>query len=186
MLLLRAFYDAFEDTMRDENSINTKHEIAKCLWKTDAFGRPLTPFQLKIDSEIATDNDKEEFVRILQEGNAPKDLKSRYAVNYRFFQDRIHDFITETPSYFPYLPIRILVKCILLPIKAESQDTALRIFSTLNDRGKPLSDSDIFKAHLYKDYTVEALRKFYEADGYKILIENYEVTFSNLISLANF
>lgn len=43
--------------------------------------------------------------------------------------------------------------CILLPIEAESQDTALRIFSTLNDRGKPLSDADIFKAQFYKYYS---------------------------------
>lgn len=42
--------------------------------------------------------------------------------------------------------------CILLPSEAESQDTALRIFSTLNDRGKPLSDTDIFKAQFYKHY----------------------------------
>ena len=44
---------------------------------------------------------------------------------------------------------------ILLPIEAESQDTALRIFSTLNDRGKPLSDTDIFKAQLYKYYSLK-------------------------------
>lgn len=49
--------------------------------------------------------------------------------------------------------IRILNNCILLPIEAESQDTALRIFSTLNDRGKPLSDADIFKAQFYKYYS---------------------------------
>ena len=48
---------------------------------------------------------------------------------------------------------RILNKCIILPIEAESQDTALRIFSTLNDRGKPLSDADIFKAQFYKYYS---------------------------------
>ena len=40
-----------------------------------------------------------------------------------------------------------------MPIEAESQDTALRIFSTLNDRGKPLSDTDIFKAQFYKFYS---------------------------------
>jgi uncharacterized protein with ParB-like and HNH nuclease domain len=56
------------------------------------------------------------------------------------------------PAYFPYLPARILGNCILLPIEAESQDTALRIFSTLNDRGLPLSDADIFKAQFYKYY----------------------------------
>ena len=126
--------------------------------------------------------------------------------------------------------------CILLPIEAESQDTALRIFSTLNDRGKPLSDADIFKAQLYKYYSsigkkdefikrwkeleavcteiyhptsgtpmdeaftrymyyeraklgiksssTEALRKFYEKDGYAILKKNE--TFDNIVDLTNF
>lgn len=126
--------------------------------------------------------------------------------------------------------------CILLPIEAESQDTALRIFSTLNDRGMPLSDSDIFKAQFYKHYskrgkkdefirqwkeieeltarvfhpqhgtpmdelftrymyyirakmgiktsTTEALRKFYERDGYALLKD--EKTFEELIVLAHF
>lgn len=45
--------------------------------------------------------------------------------------------------------------CILLPIEAESQDTALTIFSTLNNRGLPLSDADIFKAQFYKFYTTK-------------------------------
>ena len=66
MLLLRAFYEAFGDSMLDANSQDTKREIAKCVWKTDTFGRPLTPFQLKIDSEVAMDNDKKEFTQILQ------------------------------------------------------------------------------------------------------------------------
>lgn len=42
-------------------------------------------------------------------------------------------------------------KCIILPIECDTQDTALTIFSTLNDRGLPLSDSDIFKAQLYRN-----------------------------------
>lgn len=79
--------------------------------------------------------------------------KSNYAKNYRFFQEKIENFLSEYPSYFAYLPTRILNNCILLPIEAESQDTALRIFSTLNDRGLPLSDADIFKAQFYKYYS---------------------------------
>ena len=162
--------------------------------------------------------------------------KSKYADNYRFFQKEIDKFLKQYPSYFPYLPIRILNNCILLPIEAESQDTALRILSTLNDRGKPLSDADIFKAQFYKFYsklgkkdefitqwkeleelaekifhpiygtpmdelfsrymyyeralkeikssTTEALRKFYERDGYKLLQST--VTFENLKLLASF
>ena len=46
-----------------------------------------------------------------------------------------------------------LNNCILLPIEADSQNTALRIFTTLNDRGMPLSDADIFKAQFYKFFS---------------------------------
>lgn len=79
--------------------------------------------------------------------------KSRYAANFEFFKERIDKFLEKYPSYCAHLPTRIMNSCILLPIEAESQDTALRIFSTLNDRGMPLSDSDIFKAQFYKYYT---------------------------------
>ena len=41
-------------------------------------------------------------------------------------------------------------ECIVLPIECTDLDSALIIFSTLNDRGMPLSDSDIFKAEIYK------------------------------------
>lgn len=156
MLLLRAFYNKF-DHMKDDNSIRTKGYIEQCIWKTDEFGRPDMK-RLKIDSEVATDNDKEEFLSILNTGEAPLKMKSAYSSNYRFFQDKIQSFLNEYPSYCSLLPIRILNNCILLPIEAESQDTALRIFSTLNDRGKPLSDADIFKAQFYK---------FYSKDGSK-------------------
>jgi uncharacterized protein with ParB-like and HNH nuclease domain len=233
MLLLRAFYAKFGN-MRDENSVTTKTNIEKCIWKTNEFGKPNIN-ELKIDSEVASDNDKDEFLSILKSGDA-SGKKSRYALNYLFFQKKIDTFLSEFPSYFPFLPTRILNNCILLPIEAESQDTALRIFSTLNDRGMPLSDADIFKAQFYKFYsginkkdefirkwkkleelseeifhpisgtpmdelfsrymyyerslqgikssTTEALRKFYEKDGYKILKK--EETFTNISALADF
>lgn len=234
MLLLWAFYSKFGH-MQDRASISTKQNIEKCIWKTDEFGEP-NMRDLKIDSEVATDNDKEQFLEILRTGEVKKGQKSPYALNYQFFQRCIDSFLDKFPSYFAYLPTRIMNNCILLPIEAESQDTALRIFSTLNDRGKPLSDADIFKAQFYKFYssigkkdkfinrwktleelcekifhpisgtpmdelftrymyyvrakmgikssTTEALRKFYEKDGYILL--RSEETFENLVVLANF
>ena len=234
MLLLRAFYEKFGH-MQDKASVATKQNIEQCIWKTDEFGEPKMS-DLKIDSEVATDKDKGEFLEILKTGIVKPGQKSRYAANYRFFQNRIDGFLAKYPTYFAYLPTRIMNNCILLPIEAESQDTALRIFSTLNDRGMPLSDSDIFKAKFYKYYsdigkkdsfikqwkeleeltesifhplsgtpmdelftrymyyirakqgikssTTEALRKFYERDGYALLKK--EDTFNNLITLAHF
>ena len=174
MLLLRAFYAKYGN-MQDENSKMTSASIEKCIWRTDEFGKP-NKSALKIDSEVATDNDKEEFLNILKTGNVSKEQKSNYAVNYRFFQEKIDQFLNSFPSYFSYLPTRILNNCILLPIEAESQDTALRIFSTLNDRGKPLSDSDIFKAQFYKHYASQGRKKEF-IDQWKALEEQCEKIF---------
>ncbi len=149
MLLLRAFYVKF-GKMQDDNSKKMRENIEKCIWKTDEFGNP-NKSALKINSEVATDNDKEEFLKILNTGDATN-MKSRYAENYKFFQKQIDGFLNNYPSYFAYLPARILNNCILLPIEADDRNTALRIFSTLNDRGLPLSDADIFKAQFYKYY----------------------------------
>ena len=136
--------------MKDQNSQAMKQDIEKCLWRANNFGA-YQKDDLKIASEVATDNDKEEFIAILKDGNADN-MKSRYAKNFKYFEGQIVDFLNNYPSYFAYLPARILNNCVLLPIEAESQDAALRIFSTLNDRGKPLSDADIFKAQFYKFY----------------------------------
>ena len=72
---------------------------------------------------------------------------------YVTIEKQIDDFLNSKAGYLQYLPARLLKNCVLLPIEADSQDTALRIFSTLNNRGLPLSDSDIFKAELYKFYS---------------------------------
>lgn len=156
MLLLRAFYEKLGN-MQDRNSVNTRKMISQCLWKTDEFGDANLNI-LKIDSEVATDNDKEEFLNILKTGKVGEKQNSNYAKNYRFFQEKINQFLDKMPSYFAHLPARILNNCILLPIEADTQDTALRIFSTLNDRGLPLSDADIFKAQFYKYYSVKNQR----------------------------
>lgn len=234
LLLLRAFYDRFANMM-DKHSKNARENIAKCIWKTDELGN-VEKDKLKIDSQVATDNDKEELLNILKSGRVVDGQKSRYAENYRFFLRKINDFLNNYPGYFVYMPNRILRNCILLPIEADGMDTALRIFSTLNDRGKPLSDADIFKAEFYKYYsksgrkdkfieewkaleectnkifqpiygtpmdelftrymyyirarqknkntTTEALRTFYEKDGYNLLKQ--EETLENLKLLVDF
>lgn len=151
MLLLRAFYDKFGN-MKDKQSKQVHESIARCTWKTDEFDEP-DMNRLKIDSKVASDNDKGEFLEILKSGVVEQGWKSSYACNYRYFQQKITDMASEWPSYVALLATRILNNVILLPIEAESQDTALRIFSTLNDRGLPLADADIFKSQFYKYFS---------------------------------
>ncbi len=82
MLILRAFYDKFAN-MQDRNSILTRDRIEKCIWKTDTFGTA-DKSTLKIDSEVATDNDKEEFLELLRTGEVKSASKSQYVKNYQF------------------------------------------------------------------------------------------------------
>ena len=150
MLLLRAFYDRFA-TAKDDVTVETRKLIAKCIWKTDELGRPIYD-RLKIESEVASDEDKGEFLAILKEGKIDKGMTSRYAKAFEFFSEKIAQFVDDMAMYTALFPMRILNNVIFLPIETESQDAALRIFSTLNDRGLPLSDADIFKSQFYKYY----------------------------------
>lgn len=145
MLLLRAFYEKY-GRMKDDKAVKTAKFIEQCIWKTDEYGDS-DKTVLKINSEVATEKEKDEFLNILENGKATQGNESNYAVNYRFFQAKIAEFLNESPDWFSLFPLRIMQNCILLPIEAESQDTALRIFSTLNDRGKPLCQIRIFSRH---------------------------------------
>lgn len=153
MLLLRAFYDKFVN-MQDKQSVTVRTNIARCVWKTDEFDEPKFD-ELKIDSEVASDDDKDEFLSILKNGKVEPGWKSAYASNYVYFQGKIANMTNNWPSYVALLAMRILNNVILLPIEADGQDAALRIFSTLNDRGLPLADADIFKSQFYKHYAGE-------------------------------
>lgn len=151
MLLLRAFYDRF-GKMKNPDAVELHDMIARCVWKTTVIGHVDTE-RLKIDSEVASDGDKEEFLLILKNGEVDPGWQSAYAKNFRYFQKAIEEFLFDYAPDIAIFAARILNNVILLPIEAESQDTALRIFSTLNDRGLPLSDADIFKSQFYKYFS---------------------------------
>ena len=174
MLLLRAFYDKFTN-MKDKQSVKVRESIAGCVWKTDEFDEP-NMNALKIDSEVASDADKDEFLDILRHGSVNPKARSAYARNYAFFVNRMTEMASEWPSYIALFAARILNNVILLPIEAESQDTALRIFSTLNDRGLPLADADIFKSQFYKQFSAEG-RKDEFVSRWKALEETANLIF---------
>lgn len=88
--MLRAFYDRFS-SMKDEQSVSTRDLLAKCIWKTDEFDKPNYNC-LKIDSEVATDNDKNEFLSILKTGNVTNSMKSKYAAYFHFFKEKNRRF----------------------------------------------------------------------------------------------
>lgn len=156
LLLLRVFYNRYQK-MQDPKTQTTRGIIGRCIWKTDELGNLVTGADsLKIDSKVITDKDKDDLLNILNTGNINEKSSSNYVKNYRFFQERIDQLLKDFPDYFSYLSARILNNCVMLPIETESQDKAMYIFSTLNDRGLQLSDSDIFKSKLYKYFSFKA------------------------------
>ena len=169
LLMFRAFYEAFGN-MQDDNSMNVRKKIEQCIWHTDEDEHP-DKNSSKIISEVITDNDNAEFRKIITTGKATKSNNSNYAKNYRDFQKWIKKFKEDTPDYFSYLPRRILNNCIILPIETDSQETALQIFTTLNDRGLPLSDTDILKAQFYKFYSEDDEKKSTFIEDWKTLEE---------------
>ncbi len=183
-LLLRAFYAAFDD--EDPNARNIKYETGKCIWKPRENDVANSPnfFEPRFISEVATDDEREEFSRILITGKLDKNFKSRYARNYNLFQDKISELKNYyndekiKSEFFLYMPKRIINNCILLPIEADKQESAFTIFSTINQRGRPLSDSDIFKTQLYKSYLADNAAGFFIAQ-WKSLEDTCRKIFNN-------
>ena len=99
---------------------------------------------------------------ILRTGTVQQGANDNYSKNYKKLQE-LFDKACEENALMIYEFIYVLLnQAILLPITADTQDTALTIFSTLNDRGLPLSDADIFKAKIYNRLDVKEKATFIE------------------------
>lgn len=164
MLLLRAFYTKLE-TM-DDNNQNVKGLRARlepCIWEIHRIsGLVEDKANTKIKSEVATEGEKNIFQNIIETGQIDSKNNDNYTNNYRYFLETCSEYAKNNPLAWENLCVTILEQCIILPINCDSQDTALTIFSTLNDRGLPLSDSDIFKAKIYKATSEEKRKEFVE------------------------
>ena len=95
----------------------------------------------------------------METGEVKDNASDLYSINYRYFYTMCERFAEIETLHWENLCVTILQKCIVLPFECDVQDTALTIFSTLNDRGMPLADSDIFKAQIYQSRGSEEEKK---------------------------
>jgi uncharacterized protein with ParB-like and HNH nuclease domain len=103
---------------------------------------------LKIETRVI-EEDKIELEDVILRDS--KDGKSRIKQNYSLLNKMLGDWFNELNSEeVNKFIFTILDNVVLLPIECDSRDDALTLFNTLNDRGLPLGDSDIFKAELFK------------------------------------
>lgn len=163
-LLLRAFFRKLELMEEDEDVAGLKNQLAPCIWDINPISQKVSDkSKIHIQSLVATEEDNETFHKILETGIASDLTSDNYSINYRFFKKQCDEYAEKNPLQWKQLCITILQKCIILPIECDTPETALTIFSTLNDRGLPLADSDIFKAQIYRNLDTEEKRKEFTA-----------------------
>ncbi|RBP66758.1 uncharacterized protein with ParB-like and HNH nuclease domain [Alkalibaculum bacchi] len=161
-LLLRALYSKLESMTETKEVKNFKAQIESALWEQDELTAEVDYEKILIISKVMGDEGNKAFANILIKGIVEDGAKDKYSLNYQLFTELIEKYATNEPELFFWFIRNVLNKAILLPITADSQDTALTIFSTLNDRGLALSDADIFKAKIYNHLDVEGKANFIE------------------------
>lgn len=165
-LLLRAILYKLEHS-NDNESDQAQHfirEISTCLWDADKLTGKSDRTKPLIRSMVINNDGNAVLHTILAQGVADQKAKDNYSKNYRLFQSLIDTFCSHYPlsnALYNFI-YALLNQVVILPITADSQDTALTIFSTLNNRGLPLSHADIFKAKIYNSLSEQDKKAFVE------------------------
>lgn len=150
-LLLRAVFSMLEkeDNKTDEVN-NFIQKIKPALWKENEMTGKEDRSKILLRFEVVTDSGNLILRNILESGEADKNAKDNYSKNYNKFKELYIQKSQSSPNQIYHFVLSLLNYSILLPITADDQETALTIFNTLNNRGLPLSDADIFKSYIYK------------------------------------
>ncbi len=164
-LLLRAIYTKLVATPASERTAEANNFIGKiepAIWRTNKLTGTVDYRDILLTSRVVNNDGNGILRSILETGYADANAKDNYSKNYRNFQELFDKHSAENPLMVYQFIYALLNQAILLPITADTQDTALTIFSTLNDRGLPLSDADIFKAKIYNQLESEDKKAFIE------------------------
>ena len=164
-LLLRAIYTKLTTTPASERTAQANNFISKIeptIWRTDKLTGIVDFKDILLTSRVVNNEGNDVLRSILETGKANEHAKDRYSKNYCYFQELFNQHCEKNPLMVYQFIYALLNQAILLPITADTQDTALTIFSTLNDRGLPLSDADIFKVNIYNQLEADAKKKFIE------------------------
>ena len=168
-LLLRAIYTSLQRIPdKSKEAKNFISQIEPTLWRTDKLTGEVNFADILLKSKVLNNEGNEILKKILATGVTDPKAKDNYSKNYIKLQTLFAEASKTNPLMIYEFIYVVLNKAIILPITADTQDTALTIFSTLNDRGLPLSDADIFKAkiynHLSSDEKTEFINKWKELD----------------------
>ncbi len=181
-LLLRAIYTKLQaaDT-KSKEAVNFINQIEPAIWRTNKLTGEVDYSNILLESRVVNNEGNSILRDILKEGKTVDGAKDNYSKNYNKFLELYEKASQDNPLIIYEFIYSVLNQAILLPITADTQDTALTIFSTLNDRGLPLSDADIFKAKIYGQLPAEKKSEF--IDEWKELDDKAEYAGESIQSL---
>lgn len=159
-LFLRAIYGILEKGEETAESKNFMSKIAKSIWPEDDLTGKVFKDRTLLESRVVDSQYGDVLAKILTTGMTDEEKSDHYSINFRRFQERFAKAAADNSlSIYRFLN-DVTKHVIVFPIQTDTQETALRIFSTLNDRGLPLSDADIFKAKMYGFFDGEKKEAF--------------------------
>jgi len=132
--------------------------LVSAIWEKD--GRTGEKIGARLSTKVFSDKDDKYLNSVLDCSDIDncqlKKDSNRFQKNFIFFYKQIELFEKKynKPKLLGFIDF-VLEKASLLPIQTNGEnkevatERALKIFETINDRGKPLKASDIFKAKLY-------------------------------------
>lgn len=169
LVLATSVRDEYE-VIDGQQRLTTLIMLLKALWAFDVNNRKLKNtiwilddrtdaiIEQRVKTNIFIEKDSKSFNEVLDEKycyEKPEDKKDKFKANIYFFWQTIKKFIEQDGNDIEDFIDFILYDVSLLPIFTEGENTAqarekaLKIFETMNNRGMPLDDSDIFKSNLY-------------------------------------
>lgn len=134
---------------------NRNKKLKNSIWIID--DREDKIIEQRVVTNVFMEKDSLSFKDVLSENYEymdSKDKNDNFKTNIFFFFETISKFIKDGNDVKDFIDF-ILYKVSLLPIHTQgdsstnAREKALKIFETMNNRGMPLDDTDIFKSNLY-------------------------------------
>lgn len=160
-LLFRAFYE----TLKEDNLGDHLKEFGECIWEYER-DRGFNVEKRHLESRVIMEKESEKLNSILSEtvsqSQKGKKEQSNYLKNYEYFLEQLQELKKQSATEWQKLCSFVLEeKLFVLFVVCDSQESAIKIFDTLNSRGLRLETADILKAKLYEHYKREGEEKLF-------------------------
>lgn len=152
MIFIRALFEK-TNKQKSKSLMKLKDNLASCLWRQNLLSGQIDFEKTRLKSEVATDRDNDSLKILFEEHlNIEQDVKKQtlYEKNFSFFQAKIDELAQNKLDEWANFCLCLLHYCVVLHIRCDGQEKALRIFNTLNNRGLSLSTADILKGLIFQ------------------------------------